>query len=112
MAGQIKIGHYDRQGNEIDMMTWGQLHNDPVYKRVAEAHVGPLWVSTVWLGLDHGFGGGPPVIFETMVFKVEGAETDWDEEVCERYCTEEEALAGHQRIVDSLQYVIEEVPTL
>jgi hypothetical protein len=95
------------------MMLWGQLHSDPVYKRVAENYVGPLWVSTVWLGLDHGWGDGPPVIFETMVFKTEGADNiNWDEDICERYSTEEEALAGHERIVASLQYVIEEVPTI
>lgn len=28
-----------------------------------------IWVSTVWLGLDHNFGrSGPPLIFETMAF--------------------------------------------
>jgi len=28
-----------------------------------------LWVSTVFLGLDHNFSSkGPPVVFETMVF--------------------------------------------
>jgi hypothetical protein len=25
-------------------------------------------LSTVWLGLDHNWGGGPPLIFETMLF--------------------------------------------
>lgn len=25
-------------------------------------------VSTVWLGLDHSFGHGPPVVFETLIF--------------------------------------------
>lgn len=25
-------------------------------------------LSTVWLGLDHSFGSGPPLIFETMLF--------------------------------------------
>ena len=112
MAASINIEHYDRQGQPIDMMLWGQLHSDPVYKRVAESHVGPLWVSTVWLGLDHSFGDGPPLIFETMVFATDGTDIDWSEQICERYSTEEEALAGHQAVVESLQYVIEEVPTL
>lgn len=26
------------------------------------------WISTVFLGLDHSWNGGPPLIFETMVF--------------------------------------------
>ena len=30
--------------------------------------VGIVTVSTVFIGLDHSFGGGEPVLFETMVF--------------------------------------------
>src|SRR5262252_2643180 len=29
-------------------------------------------LSTVWLGLDHGHGLGPPLIFETMRFSPDG----------------------------------------
>ena len=36
--------------------------------RVAETHVGDYWISTVFLGLDHSFHHGPPVLFETMIF--------------------------------------------
>jgi hypothetical protein len=100
---------YDRTGKPLNLQEWGRLMEDVEYKRVAEAHIGPLWVSTVWLGSNHRFGEGTPLIFETMVFPQEG---DWNEEICERYATEEEALAGHQRIVKSLQYVINEIPTL
>ena len=50
-------------------------------------------VSTVWLGMDHGFGGDKPLIFETMVFG-DGADDDM-----ERYSTKAEALAGHERMV-------------
>lgn len=53
-------------------------------------------VSTVWLGLDHQFGDGPPLIFETMVFPAESS-MDLD---CERYSTEEEAKAGHSAMVE------------
>jgi hypothetical protein len=49
-------------------------------------------VSTVFLGLDHGFmPGAPPIVFETMVFP----ECD----ICERYTTWDQALAGHDQIV-------------
>ena len=48
-------------------------------------------VSTVWLGLDHGFGEGAPVIFETM--DIPG------QSIQQRYTTEEEARAGHVRAV-------------
>ena len=47
----------------------------------------------MWLGLDHSFLGGRPVIFETMVF---GGPHDGD---CERYCTEAQAREGHERVV-------------
>lgn len=30
--------------------------------------LGRVWVSTVFLGLDHRFGEGPPLLFETMIF--------------------------------------------
>ena len=52
-------------------------------------------VSTVFLCLDHSFGGGRPLIFETMVFsKKSCSELDMD-----RYATEEEARAGHEAMV-------------
>ena len=50
-----------------------------------------LWVSTVWLGLDHQFGDGPVHIFETMVFP----KGSYSEKDCERYSTREEAEEGH-----------------
>jgi hypothetical protein len=43
---------------------------DPASGRVAETVVaeGACWVSTVFLGLDHGDGEGEPMLFETMAF--------------------------------------------
>lgn len=46
-------------------------------------------ISTVFLGLDHSWNGGPPVVFETMVF---GGPLDEEQD---RYCTRAEAEAGH-----------------
>jgi hypothetical protein len=54
-------------------------------------------VSTVFLGLDHSWDAGPPVLWETMVFGLPG-----DEEICERYTSREAAIAGHNRIVAEL----------
>ena len=51
-------------------------------------------VSTVFLGMDHGFGG-KPLIFETMVFSKNVA-MDGD---MDRYSTEEEAKTGHDKMV-------------
>lgn len=63
---------------------------------VAQEHVGKVWVSTVFLGLDHSFGQGDPILFETMVFR------DGHGEECERYCTWQEAEAGHRRVCEGL----------
>lgn len=88
-------GYYNRAGEPIGMLEWAEAHETD--RRVAETTVGKLWVSTVWLGLDHAFLDGPPLIFETMVFKGSAAEVeDWTEEYCERYSTEAAALAGHE----------------
>ena len=55
-------------------------------------------VSTVFLGLNHQFGDGPPLIFETMIF----SPGPLDQE-CWRYSTESEALVGHAAAVAQLQ---------
>ena len=59
----------DRKGRPIDLMDWAQRLEDREYSVVAQHWIRGWMVSTVWLGLDHNFAfGGPPVIFETMVF--------------------------------------------
>ena len=87
--------HYDRQGNPIDFMQWGKLFEDKEYQGVAKDYIGNVHISTVWLGIDHGWGNlGPPLIFETMIFNCPEYE---DYQV--RYSTEEAALAGHAEAV-------------
>ncbi len=55
---------------------------------------GDVHVSTVFLGLDHNHTGkGPPLLFETMVFGGPLHDEQW------RYCTWEEAEAGHKAAV-------------
>ena len=65
--------------------------------RVGWTEVGESEVSTVFLGLDHSFGNGSPVLFETMVF---GGPMDGD---CEQYCTWDEAEEGHRLMVASVK---------
>jgi len=71
--------------------------------------VGPFLVSTVFLGIDHNWGGGPPLIFETMIFN-QGPESErpWHEEYQERYSTWEQAEAGHARAVLEAKRLLEE----
>ncbi len=89
--------YYDRQGKPLDMMDWAKRLE--IERRVEQTTLpNGRWVSTVWLGLDHSFTpGGPPLIFETMVFPSQGEMCDLD---CDRYSTEEEARAGHARMVE------------
>lgn len=73
--------------------------NNKVVKQEAIKVEGKAYtVSTVDLGLDHSFGGGPPLYFETMIFpKDTGADM-----YCNRYTTREEALASHENLVKDL----------
>jgi len=60
-----------------------------------------LHVSTVFLGLDHGYFG-TPLWFETMIFPADdsGDITDWCELWADRYTTIQEAREGHVRAVE------------
>lgn len=71
-------------------------------KIVKKETIGNYLVSTVFLTLDHQFGEGPPLLFETMVFP----NGSWDEEYMERYSTYQEALEGHKVAVE---YVYKEL---
>lgn len=94
---------YDRQGVEISMERYAQLHIDFDYKVLKQDDVltpdGDMyWVSTVWLGMNHNyFDKGPPLIFETMVF-----EDGMSDVYCDRYPTERSAREGHALVVASL----------
>lgn len=60
-----------------------------------------IWVSTVFLGCDHGFlSGGPPVLFETMVFGADG--TDY-QDYQKRYSSWDDAKTGHAVLVRKLR---------
>ncbi len=92
------IKYYDRQGNPMTLEEWASKFEDNAYKRVEDTHMPDGgWVSTVWLGTDHGFGDSIPVIFETMVF-----DGPHENEIQVRYHTEEEARAGHWKVVREL----------
>lgn len=85
--------YYDRQGRRITQEESSRLFL-AYGNRVRLTGVGPSMVSTVWLGLNHQYGDGPPLIFESMMFQ-----DSFLEELADRYSTEEEAIAGHYRMV-------------
>lgn len=87
---------FDRDGKPLEMLEWARLFENLEYKRVARDELtNGCLVSTVWLGLNHGYGG-PPLIFETMVFRPDDGVDGGD---MERYSTEAEARAGHDAMV-------------
>jgi hypothetical protein len=50
-------------------MEWSRWFEHAGTERiVAKTTVGPMVVSTVFIGLDHNWQGGEPHLFETMIF--------------------------------------------
>lgn len=99
ILGDWRPMYYGFDGKPIDFDEWIKITMGRNGRHVGLTRVqsgGHTYtVSTVLLGLDHGYGGGRPVIFETMVFKDHSSE---DLEM-DRYCTLAEAKAGHRRMV-------------
>lgn len=88
---------YDKEGKPISMREFAILHADMEYRVVKQETIGPYWISTVWLGIDHAFGDSPPIIFETMVFAPDEDALGPDI-MGDRYHTEDEAKQGHEEI--------------
>lgn len=67
MDRYILVGH--EAVPEPDLLKWAKWF-ETAERIIDVTYVTPkVRVSTVFLGLDHGFGDGPPVLFETMVFR-------------------------------------------
>ena len=96
---------YDRNGKQMTLEEWGKAFANPKYKILGSHCVGNLWVSTVWLGVDHDYGNlfrnppMPPLIFESMIFEVPDGVTNWSSLEMRRYRTEHEAMVGHAELV-------------
>ena len=86
---------------EPDLMKWGMWF-ETANRHVADTHIGGIRVSTVFLGIDHQFGRGLPLLFETMVFRGKSGEETW------RYETWQEAEAGHKAAVEMVRREIKD----
>lgn len=114
--------YYDKNGVPISMGEWARRTEDLKYKQVAVTNFGPIMVSTVWLGMDHGFSrfapddadvDRRPVIFESLIFVADPDEKRWPwtanpdkHELAgyqRRYCTLEEAITGHDELVQMVK---------
>lgn len=102
---------------KTDVATASQWLSIRENKRIAYTEIGHLFVSTVFLGLDHGMpsrGNGSPILFETMTFHQELSDigtagedrSPFHEEYMEgfcRYTTRTQALLGHTEILATLE---------
>lgn len=91
---------------EPDLIAWAEWYKaHPEERRVARDGIGPdAVVSTVFLSLDHGWGDGPPLLWETMIFWLDHP-LDND---CERYTSRADAEAGHEAAVIKVRQAIQE----
>lgn len=89
--------YYGPDGKPISQEEAVKYWADPELRRVAHSTIttenGEIEISTVFLIIDHSFGHGPPVLWETMIF---GGPLDEDQG---RYTSAEDALVGHHRWV-------------
>ena len=92
--------HYILDGKEVKpagLMEWAKWF-EIANRHIAKTKINDdVKVSTVFLGLDHSFGDGHPLLFETMIF---GGEHD---QYQERFETWEQAETGHQVAVASIK---------
>ena len=83
---------------EATLEEWAEWFENPDLRRIDRTEINDdVYVSTVFMGLDHRFEEGQALLFETMVF---GGKYD---ETQERYSTLGEAKCGHYRIVEQLR---------
>ena len=84
-----------------DISRVAKVFEDEDYRKVRVTELpGNITVSTVFLMLDHGWGGGEPVLWETMVFG--GSFTDALDEYTRRYTSYADAVKGHEEVVKEL----------
>lgn len=81
----------------VEALMWREQHRDDM--RVGGTQVGDMWVSTVFLLLDHAFVDGAPLLFETMIF---GGKLDHE---CDRCSTWEQAETMHERACERARLV-------
>lgn len=87
-----------------DLLEWARTFENAA-RTVGNTEVdGDIRVSTVFLGLDHSFGHGDPLLFETMIFG--GAHDGYQE----RYSKWDEAEAGHATAVALASTAVTHLP--
>lgn len=96
LLGDFRPGFHGWDGQPVSFDEWSEIYRAGVH--VADDYVRRgdrlLRISTVLVGYNHSFvPGSRPVIFETMIFEDESLGGIYQE----RYCTLQQARAGHRR---------------
>ena len=113
--------HYILEGKEpkpvYDLFEWAMwMEENRLKRRLAKTVFEEKYeISTVFLGLNHRFGEGDPLLFETMTFgyhkkakeffglKFHKLEVDWGGDYMHRYSTYDDALGGHRAVCALLE---------
>lgn len=104
------MNHYyyilDADGNpkpEDDLYAWAKWF-ETADRTLARDTIGPVDVSTVFLGLSHQWGDGSPTLFETLAFVPNNeGELIAVENSMRRYETREQAMTGHAEVLAFLR---------
>ena len=86
---------------EIDLEDYAEYIKE--HKVIQQDKVGHLFISTVWLGLDHGYGDEEPQIYETMIFDNNEESPSYPDQYQVRYSRWKSALKNHRRILELVQ---------
>lgn len=80
----------------VEMWTYVEAHKSVTHvgDDTVEVNGEKVRISTVFLGMNHAWNDGPPILFETMIF---GGDHD---EFQERYETWNEAEEGHKKAIE------------
>jgi len=97
LEGDEIKGHYilnaDGSVREVYSLHEWALWFETFKRHIGDTRIGSVRISTVFLGLDHAWNGGPPMVFETLVF---GGKLDQEQR---RYSTLQDAKAGHAAMI-------------
>lgn len=93
----------DENNNPIgtnNVIKWGRLMQLKE-KIVKQENVDNYFISTVFLGIDHSYDFGNPVLWETMIFRKDkdGSKELGSDIFHDRYSTYDEAIQGHKEAV-------------
>jgi hypothetical protein len=102
----MELKHYildaDNRVVEVSPLGWAKWFEDNDNRVVGYTQItSETSVSTVFIGIDHGFiGDGPPLLFETIIFGGPLDQHMW------HYSSQDDALAGHAAAVAAVTVLI------